>query len=84
MPNTHAEKTGEVKLLGDDVLQVESGLVVSFKTASEIASQRDSSLPVGSLWRSGQSAPVAVCEMLSNESVIDAERNAGHKMKSKI
>ncbi len=84
MPHMHDEKTGAFQLLGDDVVQVESGLEVSFKTVKEIANHRDSFLPVGWLWRADQSAPVAVCEMVSKESAIDGERHADHKMKSKI
>ena len=84
MPYTHDEKTGAFQLLGDDVVQVESGSEVSFKTANELTSQRDSFLPVGWLWRAGQSAPVAVCEMVSKESAIDEEVHADHKMKSNI
>ena len=84
MPHTHDEKTGAFQLLGDDVVQVESGLEVSFKTANEITSQRNSFLPVGWLWRAGQSAPVAVCEMVAKESTIDEELHANHKMKTNI
>lgn len=84
MPHTHEEKTGAFKLSGDDVVQVESGSKASFKTASKIASQQDSFLPVEWLWRSGQSAPEAVCEMVLKESAIDGERHADHNMKSKI
>ena len=84
MPHMHDEKTGAFQLLGDDVVQVESGLEVSFKTAKEIANQRDSFLPVGWFWRADQSTPVSVCEMVSKESVMDGELHADHKMKSKI
>ena len=84
MPYTHDEKTGAFQLLGDDVVQVESGSEVSFKTANEITSQRDSFLPVGWLWRAGQSAPVAVCEMVAKKSTIDEELHANHKMKTNI
>ena len=84
MPHTHEEKTGAFKLFGDDVVQVESGSKASFKTASKIASQQDSFLPVEWLWRSGQSAPEAVCEMVLKESASDGERHADHNMKSKI
>ncbi len=84
MPHRHDEKTGAFQLLGDDLVQVESGLEVSFKLAKEITLQSDSFLPVGWFWRTEQAAPIAVCEMVSNESAIDAERHADHKMKSKI
>ena len=63
MPHRHDENTGAFQLLGDDVVQVESGLEVSFKAAKEIANQQNSFLPVGWYWRDDQSAPVAVCEI---------------------
>ena len=84
MPHMHDEKTGAFQLLGDDVVQVESGLEVSFKATEEIVNQQNSFLPVGWYWRDDQSAPVAVCEMISRESEINGERHADHKMKSKI
>ena len=84
MPHMHDEQTGAFQLLADDVVQVESGLEVSFKAAKEIAIQKNSFLPVGWFWRADQSMPVAVCEMVSNESAIDRERHADHKMKSRI
>ena len=84
MPHMHDEQTGAFQLLGDDVVQVESGLEVSFKAVKEIATQQGSFLPVGWFWRADQSAPVAVCEMVSNKNAIDGERHADHKMKSKI
>lgn len=83
MPHIHNEQTGAFQLLGDNAVQVESALEVSFKTAKEIASQKNSFLPVGWFWRADQSASVAVCEMVSNKSAINGERHADHKMKSK-
>ena len=83
MPHMHNEQTGGFQSLGDDVVQVESGLEVSFKAAKEIAIQKNSFLPVGWFWRADQSAPIAVCEMVSNGSATDGERHADHKMKSK-
>ena len=84
MPHRHDEKTGAFQLLGDDLVQVESGLEVSFKAAKEIANHQNSFLPVGWFWRADQSAPVSVCEMISRESAIDGEPQVDHKMKSKI
>ena len=84
MPHMHDEQTGGFQSLGDDVVQVESGLKVSFKAAKEIANQQGSFLPAGWFRRADQSMPVAVCEMVSNESAIDRERHADHKMKSRI
>jgi hypothetical protein len=54
MPHIHDEKTGEFQPLPDEVMQVESGLEVSFQPAEEIASQPDRFLPVGWFWRSGR------------------------------
>ena len=84
MPHTHDETIGAFQMRGNDVVQVQSGLQVSSKAAKEIATQRDSCVPAGWFWRGDPSAPVAVCEMVSNESAIDREREADPKMKSKI
>jgi hypothetical protein len=64
MPHMHDEKTGEFQPLPDEVMQVESGLEVSFQPAEEIASQADRFLPVGWFWRAGAPTPSAVCEMV--------------------
>ena len=63
MPHMHDEQTGEFQVLPDEVMQVESGLDMSFKPTDEIASQTDHFLPVGWFWRAGASTAVAVCEM---------------------
>ena len=67
MPHMHDEQTGEFRPLPDDVIQVESGLEVSFQPTEEIAVHADRFLPVGWLWRSGVATPLAVCEMVSRE-----------------
>lgn len=41
MPHMHDENTGGFQPLADDVMQVETGLQVSFKPTEEIANQRD-------------------------------------------
>ena len=64
MPHMHNEQTGEFQLLPDGVIQVESGLEVSFQPTEEIANQADRFLPVGWFWRAGASTPSAVCEMV--------------------
>ena len=84
MPHTHDEKVCAFQMLGDDVVQVHSGLQVSSKAAKEIANQQGSCVPAGWFWRGDPSAPVAVCAMVSNESAIDREREADPKMKSKV
>ncbi len=80
MPHMHDELTGEFQPLPDEVMQVESGLEVSFQPAEEIANQTDRFLPVGWFWRAGASTPLAVCEMVWDEIPGDTERYGKHKM----
>lgn len=80
MPHMHDEQTGEFQPLPDAVMQVESGLEVSFQPTEEIANQTDRFLPVGWCWRAGASAPSAVCEMIWEEGQGDTERYGKHKM----
>jgi hypothetical protein len=80
MPHMHDEQTGEFRLLPDEVMQVESGLDVSFQAAEEIANHMDCFLPVGWFWRAGASTPMAVCEMVWDERPGDTERYGKHKM----
>jgi len=85
MPHMHDEQTGEFRSLPDEVVQVESGLEVSFQPTNEIALQADRFLPVGWLWRAGVATPLAVCEMVSIEARAGDEEisPAKHKMKGK-
>ena len=80
MPHMHDEQTGGFQPLPDKVMQVESGLEVSFQSTEEIANQTDRFLPVGWFWRAGASAPSAVCEMVWDERPGDTERYGKHKM----
>ena len=80
MPHRHDEQTGEFQPLPDQVVQVESGLEVSFQPMQEIANQADRYLPVGWLWRAGASTPVAVCEMVWEEKPGETECYGKHKM----
>ena len=80
MPHMHAENTGEFQPLPDEVMQVESGLEVSFQPTEEIANQTDRFLPVGWFWRAGASTPLAVCEMVWEERPGDTARYVKHKM----
>ena len=80
MPHMHDEKTGEFQPLPDEVMQVESGLKVSFQPTKEIANQTDRYLPVGWFWRGGAPTPLAVCEMVWEEGPGDTGRNVKHKM----
>ena len=47
MPHMLDEETGEFQPLPDDVMQVESGLIVSFQPTDEIANRTERFLPVG-------------------------------------
>ena len=80
MPHMHDEQTGEFQLLPHDVVQVESGLEVSFRPMEDIAGQTERFLPVGWLWRNGAAAPVAACEMVSGDGPDDKGRYVKHKM----
>jgi hypothetical protein len=80
MPHMHDEQTGEFQPLPDEVMQVESGLEVTFRPTEEIANQTDRFLPVGWFWRAGASTPMAVCEMVREEGDGDTERYDKHKM----
>ena len=79
MPHRHNEQTGEFELLPDEVVQVETGLEVSFQPMQEIANQIERYLPVGWLWRAGASTPVAVCEMVREERSGETECYGKHK-----
>ena len=80
MPHMHVEQTGEFQPLPDEVMQVESGLVVSFQPTEEFTIQRDRFLPVGWFWRAGASTASALCEMISEETPDEPERYVKHKM----
>ena len=80
MPHMHDEQTGEFHPLPDEIMQVESGLEVSFQPTQEIANQSDRFLPVGWVWRAGAATPLAVCEMVGEERPGEAERYVKHKM----
>ena len=80
MPHMHDEKTGEFKVLPDDVMQVESGLTVTFKRIEEMASQANRFLPVGWVWRDGAASPASACEMVWDEEQGETKREVKHKM----
>ncbi len=80
MPHIHDERTGEFQPLPNEIMQVESGLEVSFRPTEEIAKQTDRFLPVGWVWRTGAAAPVAACEMVGEDSPRDTARYVKHKM----
>ena len=80
MPHMHDGQTGEFQSLPSEVMQVESGLEVSFRPTQEIAIQTDRYLSVGWFWRAGASTPVAACEMVWEEGQGDAKPYVKHKM----
>ncbi len=80
MPHMHDEQTGDFQPLPDDVVQVESGLEVSFQATEEIENQTDRFQPVGWFWHAGALTPSAVCEMSGDEGPGDAERYVKHNM----
>ena len=80
MPHMHDEKTGEFKVLPDDVMQVESGMEVTFKRTDEVAGQANRFLPVGWVWRAGAASPASACEMVWDEGQGDTKREVKHKM----
>ena len=81
MPHMHDENTGEFQPLGRQLMQVESGLEVSFQLTAEIATQAGRFLPVAWVWRDGMTMPSAVCEMVRNEDGPDDEETpVKHKM----
>jgi len=80
MPHKHDEVTGEFLPLPDEVLQVESGLAVSFQRIDEIARQSEQFLPVGWIWRAGAASVAAACEMVSDDGPGDEEPKVKHKM----
>jgi hypothetical protein len=80
MPHMHDETTGEFQPLPDQLMQVESGLAVSFTATEEIVGQPDRFLPVGWFWRSGSSTASAVCEMVFDAGPGSAGPCVKHKM----
>lgn len=84
MPHMHDEASGEFQPLPEGILQVESGLDVSFRAALEIVNQTNRFLPVAWTWQAGAPALSAVCEMVWDEGPGGRGRNADHKMKKRI
>ena len=81
MPHQTDEATGEFLPLHGDVMQVESGLAVSFPRLDEVANGARSFLPVGWFWRAGASTVAAACEMADTGGPAgEAEWTVKHKM----
>ena len=81
MPHMHDEQSGDFQRLRDGLVQVESGLEVSFQPLQGISSQKDRFLPVGWVWRAGAPTPAVVCEMVFQAGPDDEEPVTKHKMK---
>lgn len=79
MPHMHTEQTGEFEVLPDGLVQVESGLEVSFRTAEDVEQETARFMPVGWLWRGGKSTTAAACEMVLQNGSSDTE-TVKHKM----
>lgn len=79
MPHMHDERSGDFQALPDEVVQVESGLEVSFQSRRELEKQTDQFLSVGWVWRAGAATPVAVCKMASGEGTADQEFSSRHE-----
>ncbi|WP_082351518.1 hypothetical protein [Cypionkella psychrotolerans] len=80
MPHMHDALTGDFQPLPDDMMQVESGLDVSFRPSRDIAAQTDQFLPTGWCWRAGAANAVAACEMTRDDENDGAETAIKHKM----
>ena len=80
MPHRHDDSTGEFQPLPEEVMQVESGRVVSFERLEEIARRTESFLPVGWRWHAGTVTVAAACEMAAQEGPEDEEQPVKHKM----
>jgi hypothetical protein len=80
MPHMHDEQTGEFEPLPDQVMQVESGLEVSFRPMQDIERQSERFLPVGWFWRAGEPVPLTACEMVQSDSPSAGEPPIKHKM----
>ena len=84
MPHQHDDRSGEFQPLPDDVMQVESGLAVSFERLEEIARRTESFLPVGWVWRAGAATVAAACEMATQDGPEDEEKPVKHKMPNAV
>ncbi len=79
MPHMHGRQTGEFESLPADIIQVESGLGVSFRSAKEIENQAERFLPVGWAWQAGASTTVAICEMDEEDEEEEEEKKGDTK-----
>ena len=84
MPHIHDAHTGEFQPLPAGVMQVESGMEVSFQPTADIAHQKNRFLHVAWVWRAGALTPAAACEMVWDEGQSDEECKAKHTMSKRI
>ena len=80
MPHMHDEATGQFQTLPEEVMQVESGMAVTFQSTGAIAGQMDRFLPVGWVWRDGTAKACSACEMAPDETPGDEVRSGKHTM----
>jgi len=80
MPHRHDELAGNFAPLRTGVMQVESGLKVSFEPAADVAERAESCVRVGWAWRDGETVPVAACEMVSAADTGGPDDDVKHKM----
>lgn len=79
MPHMHDDLSGNFAPLPPGVMQVESGLKVSFQPVGNLVARAEPFMPVGWTWRNGESVPVAACEMVSAAKTGDPD-DVKHKM----
>ena len=84
MPHMHGQQTGEFESLPDDIIQVETGLEVSFRSVEEVENQAERFLPVGWCWQAGASKSVAVCEMDEEEEEEEQKGDTKQVIKHKM
>ncbi|MEO8731554.1 MAG: hypothetical protein ABI410_19575 [Rhodoferax sp.] len=84
MPHMHDDRTGDFLPLPDEVMQVEAGLEVSFRSAAEITLQAERFLPVAWLWRANAVTAAAACEMVKPAATENDRLTVKHKMSERI
>lgn len=80
LPHMHDTLTGDFAPLPTGVMQLESGLKVSFASSGDVATRAETFMPVGWAWRDGRSVPVAACEMVSAANTGGPDEDVKHKM----
>lgn len=64
MPHIHEDEDGEFAAMPDGVVQVESGLEVTFHQTSELEERKTTLIPVGWFWRDGTPSIYAGCSAI--------------------